>query len=102
MPFEYWGYNFDGAYIACSSLKTQQGVYVIWCNDKGSWTVLDVGESENVQDRTCNHERFTCWQRICPGTIYFSAVYTPGETQQQRRAIERHIRNLSHPPCGEG
>jgi hypothetical protein len=101
MPFDRWGYHFDGPYINCQSLQATQGAYVIWCKYAESWFVLDVGESENVQERTCNHNRHDCWTRNCGGTVYYSATYIPAQTQQQRRAIEQHIRSLTNPPCGE-
>jgi len=102
MSFERWGYTFEGAFSRPESLPPGQGVYVIWCEpEQGGWLVLDVGESEDARERVMHHERAGCWRRNCRGTIYYSATYTPGFTEEQRRAIEQRIRNLKNPPCGE-
>jgi hypothetical protein len=60
MTFERWGYKFDGAYTSPDSLQPIAGVYVIFCRDGDRWTVLDVGESDNVRDRLSDHERVDC------------------------------------------
>jgi hypothetical protein len=99
IPFEYWGYQFEGAYTSPDSLKSRSGVYVIWCENKGKWTVLDVGESDNVKERVKNHDRTDCWSRNCSGTIYYSATYTPNLQQAGRMKIEEKIRQLADPLC---
>ncbi len=99
MPFERWGYQFEGAYTSCEYLRSRSGVYVIWCENGGNWTVLDVGESANVKERVKNHDRADCWSRNCSGTIYYSATYTPNFQQGERMEIEERIRNLENPTC---
>jgi len=102
MSFERWGYNFEGAFANPESLPSGQGVYVIWCEpDQGEWPVLDVGESDDVRHRVITHERTECWRRHCRGKIHYSATYTPGLTEEQRRNIEHEIRRLNNPPCGK-
>lgn len=103
MPFERLGYQFDGAYTSPDSLEPLPGVYVIWCkSQKGTWQVLDVGESEDVQYRTRNHERLPCWHANCQGgTIYYSATYTPNIGTNKRLEIESEIRRQEQPVCGQ-
>ena len=101
MGFERWGYQFDGAFIDPSSLKSSSGVYVIWCKTSDDWTVLDGGEAGNVRDRVMNHDRSDYWQRHCSGTIYYSATYTPYLSQTERVKIEQQIMVIAKPPCGE-
>ena len=101
MSFESWGYEFDGAYSSPDHLQPTAGVYVIWCGDGDSWTVLDVGESDNVRDRVSDHDRADCWAEHCTGIIYYSATYTPDLDEDERRAIEQEIRDSEDPPCGE-
>jgi hypothetical protein len=101
MSFQRWGYTFEGAWTDAENLRNQGGVYVIWCKSGENWSVLDVGESGEVKDRAMNHGRRDCWTRHCRGTIYYSATYTLGLTQDQRRQIERQIRQQENPPCGE-
>ena len=100
MPFDRWGYHFKGLFQNAQSLSSGPGVYVIWCKENDHWTVLDVGESENVRDRVSNHDRAECWRRNCSGTIYYSAIYTFG-SEEERRRIEQDIRSRTNPPCGE-
>jgi len=105
MGFEMWGYQFEGAYRSPDSLESRPGIYVVWCEDGGEWTVLYVGESANVKERVANHERADCWRRNCSGSgaIYYSATYTPNLRQATRIEIEREIRRKINPPppCGE-
>ena len=100
MPFERWGYQFEGAYTSADLLKPKGGVYVIWCENEGNWSVLDVGESGDVRERVKTHDRIPCWKGNCSGTIYYSATYTPGLQQADRMEIEGRIRSLASPPCG--
>ena len=100
MPFEHWGYQFEGAYKSRDSLKSRSGVYVIWCENGGEWTVLDVGEAADVKERVKNHDRDNCWKSNCSGTIYYTATYTPNLQPEERTKIEQKIRNLANPLCG--
>jgi hypothetical protein len=100
MSFQRWGYDFDGAYADPACIKSQAGVYVIWCQTGGSWKVLDVGESEDVKARLSNHERATCWRKYCTDFLQYSATYTPGMSADGRRQIEALIRQAEKPPCG--
>lgn len=97
--FEKWGYHFDGAYTNPNNLQSAAGVYVIWCKTNDSWTILDVGESDDVKDRINNHDRADCWQDNCPGTIYYSATYI--SNPQERSNLEQRIRNEEDVACGE-
>ena len=100
MPFERWGYQFEGAYTSCEYLRSRSGVYVIWCENEGKWAVLDVGETDDVKKRVTNHDRARCWAQNCSGTIYYSATYTPNLQRAGRLEIEQRIRNSANPPCG--
>jgi len=99
--FEYLGYQFDGAYTSPDFLEPTSGVYVIWCENEGNWTVLDVGEAADVKERVKNHDRTDSWAQNCSGTIYYSATYTPNLQQTKRIEIEEKIRKLTNPPCGK-
>ena len=101
MTFERWGYKFDGPFSSPDSLQPIGGVYVILCRDEDSWTVLDVGESDNVKERVSNHERSDCWEENCADSIYYAAHYMPLSDEGERRQVEQEIRRLTNPPCGE-
>lgn len=95
MPFERWGYQFEGAYKSPDSLKSRSGVYVIWCESEGKWTVLEVGEAADVRGRVKNHGCADRWVKDCPGTVYYSATYTPNLQQAERTVIEQKIKDLA-------
>ena len=101
MAFEYWGYTFEGAWADPNNLESRSGVYAIWCRSGETWTLLDVGESQDVKNRVLNHDRKDCWTRNCPGTIYYAATYTPNLQQAGRIEVEQRIRSLTRPICGE-
>lgn len=100
MPFEYWEYQFEGAFTSPDSLKSTSGVYVIWCKKEGEWAVLYVGEATDVKERVKNHDRARCWAQNCSGTIYYTATYTPNLQPEERMKIEQKIRSLANPLCG--
>ncbi len=101
MNFELHGYHFEGAFTSANQLQARAGVYVVWCKDGEKWTCLGVGESHNVQERVLNHERASQWRRNCRGTLYYAAHYTPNLQQAGRMQIERRLRQLERPVCGD-
>ena len=67
------------------------GVYMVWCKTGDQWSVMDVGESANVQERVLNHDRAPQWKRHCSGVLYFAAHYTPNAQQPGRRDIDHRV-----------
>jgi hypothetical protein len=101
MVFERWGYQIDGTYLSPDLLEQIAGVYIIWCEYRGIWSVLDVGEATDVRARVSNHDRSTCWKQNCIGQIHYSAIYTPNIQQAGRMEIEQKIRSLEPVACGK-
>lgn len=101
MSFKRWGYTFEGAWTDPIGLESRSGVYVIWCKSGQVWAVMDVGESHDVKNRVLTHDRRPDWLEHCSGTIYYCATYTPKLQQAGRMEIEKRIRNLEKPPCGD-
>jgi hypothetical protein len=99
MSFQGWGYQFDGGYLNPDGLKIKAGVYVLWCRFKDSWTILDVGESDDVRWRLSTHERSGGWKENCPGKIYYTATYI--SDKNERTALEKKIRSSHKVVCGE-
>jgi hypothetical protein len=92
-------YEFDGPYTAASSLPAASGVYVISTKEPaGTYTVLDVGESADVQDRVSNHDRADSWIEHKKDRIYMSAYKCEEKT---RMSLEGEIRAQYKPPCGD-
>jgi hypothetical protein len=101
MPFERHGYYFDGAFSSATKLEPRAGVYVVWCKFGEQWTCLDIGESQNVQERVLGHDRAQEWAWHCRGNLYYAVHYTPEVQQPGRIKIEQHLRSLEQPICGQ-
>lgn len=93
------GYDFDGSYSIDTTVipANRAAVYVIICRapDNGYY-VKDVGESGEVGIRIANHNRRSCWERNCNGSLSVYLRYMPsseGYTAADRRKIETIIRN---------
>jgi hypothetical protein len=93
-------HSFDGPYSSTDKLQDRSGVYAIHCHRNDKYYLMDVGESATVKTRVENHDRKDCWQRNCPGSLTFSAYYTPDLHQAGRMEIEQEIRKQFDPPCG--
>jgi hypothetical protein len=94
-------YRFEGPVYNVAALKDAAGVYAV-LDDRGSQGifVLDVGESEQIRSRVEDHDREPCWLRNCRGKICYAALYMPGSTKLQRRAVEEEVRRQYAPACG--
>lgn len=92
-------YKFSGPYKSSSMLTSEPGVYVVLCRKNTKLYVIDVGESDNIQDRVRNHDRKDCWEKNCKGTLEYAGLKETNE--KKRRTIEKTIRDKYNPPCGE-
>lgn len=94
-------YAFEGPYLNTESIKNESGLYTIL--DKrsdGKWSVIDVGESQDLKTRIDNHDRKTCWETNRQGQLGVAVLYTPGWRDDQRRSLESTIRDSYSPTCG--
>lgn len=89
--------QFDGPHISTASLLAQSGVYVISTIVNGLHHVLDVGESEDVQNRVSSHDRKNQWTPHISDRLYVSACYC---NAVDRMALESAVRATHNPPCG--
>ena len=95
-------YEFAGPFSNAGSLLPQSGVYVILgrsgdTNTSGAWSVIDIGESHDIQFRVNNHDRRNCWLRTGYQELAVAALY---ESEQVRGVIELELRRIYNPPCG--
>jgi hypothetical protein len=93
-------YEFDGPHPSAGQLAAQSGVYAILGRPHSSstWTVLDIGESQDVQDRIQRHDRRPQWQRQGMPELACAALYC---ASTERMHIERQLRAQFNPPCGD-
>jgi len=98
--FSLWGCRFHGTYSSPAALASMPGVYIIWCERKTSWKVIDAGESDDVRHSVIHHNRRACWKHACRKGLRYAAYYTPGLSQTERESIATKIRKIGKPPCG--
>ena len=100
MPFTKWAYDFEGPFADPAALKVEPGLFVIWCESKETWRVLDLDEAENVRAAMDQPKRKTCWHENCGGNLYYSVMYAKDMPERRRKRIEAEIRRYENPPCG--
>ena len=95
-------WNFEGPWAQVGSLSKAQGVYAILGRNNSweSWSVVDIGQSGDVNDRVGNHDRSECWRRQGYRELQVAVLYTPGWTETQRVALEQELRRQYSPSCG--
>lgn len=80
-------------------------IYVILCvKSNGKSTVVDVGQSGELQARIDGHNREDCWRLHCPsGNIWVCVYRMPSMeyTKQQRLNLEGEIREHYSLVCGK-
>lgn len=96
------GYQFEGPYTQTDYFKDDAGIYAILTRGQATdpWTVLDIGESDQIKSRIANHDRKNCWNRNNLGTVAAAVLYTPGWTAKQRCNLESSLRAQYTPTCG--
>lgn len=99
MSIQIGNYHAEGPFGNESGLLAHSGVYIVLgrTNQASNWDVVDVGESENIQDRVSNHDRSPCWRGLGHATLAVAAIYAD---ERNRMLIERELRGQYDPPCG--
>jgi len=93
-------YNFEGPLLTKETLPEKSGVYsVLGRNSMAErWSVVDLGDSQNIRECIGHHERARCWKK--QGYVMLGyASYQCDEVQ--RVEIEQVLRVEFEPPCGE-
>lgn len=100
MTIRIGNYSFEVPFTDTTSLKSQSGVYAVLTrgNQADRWTVLDIGESEDVRGRVKNHDRKNCWQHDSKGTLSVAAYYCGAGVRER---VEAELRKQYNPPCGD-
>ena len=95
------GYDFFGWLYSVSSLHEDPGVYAVGCEKNGITKVIDVGETDNIQDRIKKHDRKDCWEKECKDGEIIYSEYRTNVSKEKRMEIEKEIREKEDPPCGK-
>lgn len=91
------GYEFEGPYPVETEWNPVAAVYVPLNGKRVD--PLDVGETENLEERLADHERQDCWEKHATNGLYFAVKIESNELA--RKSIERVIRNKYDLPCGD-
>ena len=57
MPVTIGGYTFSGWFVYVATLDEEPGLYAIGCKKDDKVQVIDVGETDNIQDRVKKRAR---------------------------------------------
>lgn len=92
----------DDPVLNTALLRNEAGVYIILGRNLPSenWTVLDVGESEDVRTRVTSHDRAGDWRGCGYQVISAAVIYNINNGQQGRRWVEQNLRQQYAPQCG--
>ena len=101
IPVTIGGYTFSGWFVYVYTLDGEPGLYAIGCKKDDKVQVIDVGETDNIQDRVKKHDRKDCWKKECKTGSLRYAQYTTKVGEDERRKIEKKIRDDEDPPCGK-
>ena len=105
MPITIGRYNFEGPYLLNSwNPPVKSAVYaVMHKNINNQYAVDYVGESENLADRgfPWGHERSDCWIRQAgsKSNVFIALLFTPGYSDDQRKAVEQELIQQFNPAC---
>lgn len=91
------GYEFSGPFFHTRPFQKDFSCVYVIMNSLNK--VIDVGQTQSVNNRIIDHERKSCWYRYgCNESgLYILRI----EPESQRLIIERLIRNTYFPPCGD-
>lgn len=96
MKVQISSYNFQGYYDPNRGFVNDfPAVYAIL--DSNS-SIIDVGETENINNRFPDHDRKSCW--LIKGIGRLDLYIYKESSENNRRLIESAIRNAYNPPCG--
>lgn len=92
----------EGPYTSTDKLRHSAGVYTILGRNKqfGPWTVLDVGESEDIKNRVSIHDRGEQWVNQGYKELSVAPIYVSGP-RPNRLKVEAALREAYRPPCGD-
>ena len=99
MSINIGSYYAEGPFGNENHLQASSGVYVILGRSSAAsaWSVVDIGESQNIRDRVSNHDRAQCWRGQGHAELSVAAIYAD---THNRMLIERELRTQFNPPCG--
>jgi len=90
-------YQFEGPYDPDRGFKIRISAIYALIDDTPK--LLDVGQTDDLNNRFPSHPRKNCWHAHARGRIHLYILRE--ENEQNRLLIEKNIRVLYNPPCGD-
>ncbi|MEO1537907.1 MAG: hypothetical protein AAFR73_09265 [Pseudomonadota bacterium] len=77
MSINIGSYHAEGPFGNDNYLQPRSGVYVVLGrrNLSANWSVVDIGEFENIRERVANHDRAPCWRGQGHAQLHVAAIY---------------------------
>lgn len=91
------GYNFQGPLDPRRGFTNRISAVYAVLDDQAR--VLDVGQTDDLNNRFPNHPRQGCWENNKSGNLHLYILRVANE--RTRLQIESLIRSQYNPPCGE-
>jgi hypothetical protein len=99
------GYPFLGTPLDEADFRGGAAIYAIICiTEGGKWTVIDIGQSEEMGSRMDLPDRKDCWKHKCSSMNIWVCEYRMSATvytKEDRLRVERNLRRELKPTCGE-
>lgn len=69
---------FEGPFENASEIETASGVYVVLCRTvEESYTILEMGEADDLRSLIENHPHHDDWMETCSGPLSVCVMYGP-------------------------
>ena len=91
MSFLIGRYNFEGPMINWRGVSQAAGIYAILSFANSDFELVDIGESENLQEELLKTENLRYWQSKSNGMLTFSVYYYPKASRGRRQELVHEI-----------
>lgn len=91
------GYQFAGPYNVDLGFKRDFGAVYAIVDDTPK--ILDIGQTQSINDRVQYHDRRPCWDRNKVGALHLY-IYE-NSSEQTRLQLENSLREIYKPTCGD-
>ena len=73
-------------------IEDHPGLYSILCYCDGEYSMIDMGQSDDLKSALGNNDREEFWHQSCAGNLLVSVFYTYDMKESERKQLELEIR----------
>ena len=90
MSLQLGNYEFEGPLVNRMGVKKQPGIYAILSFSNQDYELVELCESNNLQDSLKDEQKLEYWQNKSVGMLTFSVHYSPRllKPKRQERVLE--------------